>query len=222
MGKYTAVVKDLELAPPTDPKKWQKVIQRRQELFQELSRDGKPPTSEDLDAHLVLLRKQKAELEEALSINDTDETAIEQILLEQMEKDGRSSMKLNNGATIFIKDSVYPSFAPEAEVEVRRVPPEKQEYVEDVVDTLKSLGFPHLAKHVEERLEIGKSGVTKLTGRDAFNRWVEETNQEELFTVNWNTMKARVGERMVNGQPIPPGIKAYKKSSINRRKPTER
>lgn len=222
MGKYTDVVRDLEVAPPTDPKKWQRVIQRRQELIAELSKDGKPPTAEDLDARLLLLRNQQKEIEEALSINDTDQQAIEFILLKKMEEDGQSSMRLKTGATIFIKDSVYPSYAPEAEVEVKRVPPDKQHYVEDVVDTLRALGFPSLAKHVEDRIEIGQSGVTKLTGKDAFHRWVEETEQDELFTVNWNTMKARVGERMIQGQPIPPGIKAYKKSSINRRKATEK
>lgn len=170
MGKYSEVTKGLELAPPTDQKKWQKIIQRRQELTKELGKDGKPPTPHDIGLLYDTLRLQEEELKEAMSINDTDQQALERMLIDWMEDNGVNSVRLSNGVSLFLQDSVYPGMENQAE----------------------------------------------------FYKWVKDTNQESLFTVNWQTMKSTVSNMLVEGKPVPPGIKAYKKAGINRRKASDK
>ena len=49
----------------------------------------------------------------------------------------------------------------------------------------------------------------------AFYGWIRETGQEDLFSVNYQTMNSMVKTSLVDGKEVPPGIEPYFKQSIS-------
>jgi hypothetical protein len=65
---------------------------------------------------------------------------------------------------------------------------------------------------------IKDTPYSTVEDRDKFITWIKETGLESLLSVHYQTMNGLVTERLTNGQPVPPGIRAFIKSSINMRK----
>jgi hypothetical protein len=67
-------------------------------------------------------------------------------------------------------------------------------------------------------LSMKDEPYSQVSDRTAFLTWVKENGLEDLLTVHFQTMNALVKERLLNGEELPVGVKAFLKSSITRRK----
>jgi hypothetical protein len=56
----------------------------------------------------------------------------------------------------------------------------------------------------------------KIEDPEAFRKWCIETGLEKKLTLPWNSMNSIVKERLLNGEPEPPGVKAYQKPKFVR------
>jgi hypothetical protein len=56
-----------------------------------------------------------------------------------------------------------------------------------------------------------------IEDRGLFNAWVKETGQEDLFSVNYQTVSAITKDALVNAKALPPGVRVFMKSSIQKR-----
>jgi hypothetical protein len=54
--------------------------------------------------------------------------------------------------------------------------------------------------------------------RAAYSSWIRQEGMEELLTVNYQTTSGLVKTRLEAGEPIPPGITVFMKSTIGHRK----
>ena len=61
----------------------------------------------------------------------------------------------------------------------------------------------------------------KQENRHKYLTWIKQNGMEDLLTVHYSTMNAQTTDRLVKGQPVPPGIKAYFKQSIRIRRNTK-
>jgi hypothetical protein len=59
---------------------------------------------------------------------------------------------------------------------------------------------------------------TSVQDKQAFLKWVRETDQEELLTVPYATTNALAKKALEDGESLPPGVTVFMKSSITRRK----
>ena len=87
------------------------------------------------------------------------------------------------------------------------------------------IGWMEEAGLTKYRLESGDSlAVTdkpycQVVDKDRWLTWIHETGQDDLLSVHYQTMNGMVSARLQDGRDLPPGIKAYIKSSITRYKP---
>jgi hypothetical protein len=58
----------------------------------------------------------------------------------------------------------------------------------------------------------------QVQSQEDFLRWIRETQREELLSVHYQKMNSLVSELLIEGQPPPPGIKAFLKTSLGRRR----
>jgi hypothetical protein len=58
---------------------------------------------------------------------------------------------------------------------------------------------------------------TSTSDKQALFQWIRDTEQEDLFSVHYQTLSAIVKERLESGEELPPGVAVYMKSSIQRR-----
>jgi hypothetical protein len=58
----------------------------------------------------------------------------------------------------------------------------------------------------------------QVHSQDLFLKWIKETGREDLLSVHYQRMNSLVSELLIEGQPAPPGVKAFLKSSLGRRK----
>lgn len=61
----------------------------------------------------------------------------------------------------------------------------------------------------------------KQQNRAEYLDWIKKNGMEDLLTVHYSTMNAQTTDRLVKGQPVPPGIQAYFKQSIRIRRNTK-
>jgi hypothetical protein len=64
-------------------------------------------------------------------------------------------------------------------------------------------------------LSIKDDVYCTVRDKPAFYEWIKSTGQEDLFTVNFQTMSSMTKSMLVEGKEIPPGIKTYFKQSIH-------
>lgn len=58
------------------------------------------------------------------------------------------------------------------------------------------------------------SPYPSVKDRAAFLNWISETDQEELLTVNYQTMAALVKDKITKGEELPAGVEVFVKTSI--------
>lgn len=53
--------------------------------------------------------------------------------------------------------------------------------------------------------------------RTALNAWIKETGQEEILTLNYQTLASIVKQRLVDGESLPPGVEVFMKDKLTTR-----
>ncbi len=161
-GKYSSLKGQLTKFSGEDG--YQERVNRKKDSIKDQLRSADYPINiHSLGRILVEARQEKSRLEELVKEQNLIIAAMEQELVELMEGEDFSSVKLSNDVSIYIKDDVY---------------------------------------------------VT-VKNKEEFHNWVRETDQEDLLTVNYQTMSALVKNRLIESEPIPPGVSAYFKQSIS-------
>ena len=61
----------------------------------------------------------------------------------------------------------------------------------------------------------------KQENRAEYLDWIKKNDMEDLLTVHYSTMNAQTTDRLIKGQQVPPGIKAYFKQTIRIRRNTK-
>ena len=69
-------------------------------------------------------------------------------------------------------------------------------------------------------LYIQDKPYSQVVDKTEWLKWIRETGQEDLLSVHYQTMNSLVANRLQQGQDVPPGVKAFIKTSIMRRRPT--
>lgn len=64
---------------------------------------------------------------------------------------------------------------------------------------------------------IGDEPYSKVIDKQAYLKWIGEQGLSALLSVPYQSTNAQVKARLEEGQPVPPGIEVYIKSSIRRR-----
>lgn len=140
----------------------QKVNNKKAEILTEMKLDGQEASMFNLGDILVRARLRKANLEAEVKAENLIIAAMTQVLVDRLESEDYTSLKLNNGVSLSIKDDVYCSVA----------------------------------------------------DKKAFYDWIEETDQMDLLTVNYQTMSALTKGYLTDGKEAPPGVATYFKQGI--------
>lgn len=53
--------------------------------------------------------------------------------------------------------------------------------------------------------------------RGALYKWIEDTKQGELLTLNWQTLASITKQCILEGKPLPPGVKVFMKDKLTAR-----
>lgn len=112
------------------------------------------------------IRREKNALEDQVSELNLQLTAVEQLMVDQYEVEGTTSLKLDTGESVAVQIEPYAS-------------------VQD---------------------------------KDKFRQWCIAEGLENLMSIPWSTTNSLVKQRLLDGQPEPPGVTAYARSKIVLRK----
>jgi hypothetical protein len=159
-GKYAEVVKTLPRLPASDAGFQEKVQQRKRELI-----DNDPlkmRSASALASEYRRLRDSKDEVEQIISRLNLEIEAVSQLLIEQYEADGTSSIALATGGSVSTQLEPY----------------------------------------------------AQVLDRDQCRTWAVENGLERSLALPWQTANAIVKERLLKGEPEPPGMKAFVRTKI--------
>lgn len=56
-----------------------------------------------------------------------------------------------------------------------------------------------------------------VTDRSALTNWIKSTGQEDLLTLNYQTLASIVKAMLLEGKPLPPGVDVYMKDKLSAR-----
>lgn len=159
-GKYTEVVKTLPKLPASDAGFQEKVVARKRELIE--NDPLKMRSAAALASEYRRLRDAKDEVEKVESRLNLEIEAISQLLVEQYEADGTSSIALATGGSVSTQLEPY----------------------------------------------------AQVTDRDVVREWAVKEGLERQLALPWQTANALVKDRLLKGEPEPPGMKAYVRTKI--------
>ncbi len=159
-GKYTEVVKTLPKLPAIDAGFQEKVVARKRELIE--NDPLKMRSAAALASEYRRLRDAKDEVEKVESRLNLEIEAISQLLVEQYEADGTSSIALATGGSVSTQLEPY----------------------------------------------------AQVTDRDVVREWAVKEGLERQLALPWQTANALVKDRLLKGEPEPPGMKAYVRTKI--------
>ena len=83
-----------------------------------------------------------------------------------------------------------------------------------LVDGFEAEDYTNLKLGNGVSLSIKDDVYSYLKDKPAFHAWIRENGLEDLFSVNYQTMSSMVKTKLIDGEPIPPGIEPYFKQSI--------
>lgn len=66
---------------------------------------------------------------------------------------------------------------------------------------------------------VQREPYAQVQGREEFRQWCIDEGLENLFMLPWMTTNKITKERLLDGQPEPPGVKAFTRSKIVLRNP---
>lgn len=139
-----------------------RVNDEKNKIREFLSSRGRSCSAANFGEVLIESRREKDRLEELEKEQNLRIEALNQILVELLEGEDYTSLKMTNGVSLTIKDDVY----------------------------------------------------ANVENKEIFYNWIEEQGLDDLFSVNYQTMASMVKTKLIDGLPIPPGIKTYFKQSI--------
>lgn len=85
---------------------------------------------------------------------------------------------------------------------------------QELVELMEASDFNKVTLTDEVTLAIKDDVYCVVKDKQAFHTWISETDQEDLLTVNYQTMSALAKKRLLDGEALPPGIDTYFKQSI--------
>ena len=106
MGKYSSFRNQITQFT-TEPDRQDKVNNQRREIHRQLEAENKAITMGNLGHVLVRARLEKQRLEELVKEQNLIIEAMNQELVETLEEQDYTSLRLNNGISLTIKDDVY-------------------------------------------------------------------------------------------------------------------
>ncbi len=59
--------------------------------------------------------------------------------------------------------------------------------------------------------------LPNVKDRTVLTEWIYNTNQEELLTLNYQTLASLVKQLLLEGKPLPPGVEVYMKQKLTAR-----
>jgi hypothetical protein len=83
-----------------------------------------------------------------------------------------------------------------------------------LVDLLEGLDASSVKLRNNITISMKDDVYVTVNDKEAFYKWIHEESLEDLLTVNYQTMAAMVKNKLIEAQPIPPGIDTYFKASI--------
>jgi hypothetical protein len=168
VGKYSKF-KDSMTSFTIEPEYQDRVNNEKDRVKRMLLEEGKKGSISEFAEVLLKARLEKARLEKLEKAENLTIEAMTQILVELMEDEALTNVKMDNGVSMSIKDDVY----------------------------------------------------CNVENKQLFNQWIKETGQEDLLTVNYQTMASIVKKRLSGEltigegeETIPPGINTYFKQGI--------
>jgi hypothetical protein len=87
-----------------------------------------------------------------------------------------------------------------------------------LVDWLEGIKLTSFKLNNGNLLYIQDTPYSKVVDRDKFHQWVRDTNQEDLFSVHYQTMNGLVAQMLSRGEQEPPGTAFYIQPRIRPRK----
>ena len=129
----------------------------------------------------------------------------------------RDKIELNNTATL----TEYGKVLIQAKLEKARL----ESLVKDenltvaalnqvLVEQLEDQSYSNLKFENGVTLSIKDDVYSKVTDKPKFHCWISETGNEDLLSVNYQTMNSLVKNSLLDNKPVPPGIDVYFKQSI--------
>lgn len=82
-------------------------------------------------------------------------------------------------------------------------------FEEDDVTSMKFANGTTLGESVEP--------LPNVKDRTALVNWIKTTGQEELLTLNYQTLASMVKQLLLEGKPIPPGVEVFMKQKLTAR-----
>lgn len=82
-------------------------------------------------------------------------------------------------------------------------------FEEDDVTSMKFANGVTLGESVEP--------LPNVKDREALVNWIKATGQEELLTINYQTLASICKQLLLEGKPIPPGVEIYMKQKLTAR-----
>lgn len=158
-GKYAAVINSLPRMLGEEPAYQQKIEAVKQVMREE---ENYKQHAVSLATQYAAIRCEKDDAEEKLKEINLRLEATSQLMSEQFEVEGVSSLKLDNGRGVSIYYEPY----------------------------------------------------AYLENKDAFRQWCIDNQLIGSMSLPWQTMNAITKERLLAGDPEPPGVKVYAKTKI--------
>lgn len=84
-----------------------------------------------------------------------------------------------------------------------------QRFEEDDVTSMKFASGVTLGESIEP--------IPNVKDRTALITWIKETGQEDLLTLNYQTLASITKAALLEGQPIPPGVEVWMKQKLTAR-----
>ena len=105
-GKYSSF-KGQVTQFAAEPEYQERVNRRKSEILDMFTHTGEKPTMANIGYALLMARQAKDDLEAKIKDENLSIEATQQMLLEIMEGEDLTNLKLTNGASLSIKDDVY-------------------------------------------------------------------------------------------------------------------
>ncbi len=102
--------------------------------------------------------------------------------------------------------------------ELEQVNTEEEALQQLIISGLEESGFDKVVLTDGTSLSLQDTPFSQIQNRESFLNWIRQSGKEHLLTVNYQTMNSMVKELLLAGQPTPPGVKAFIKTSLYRRR----
>jgi hypothetical protein len=211
-GKYSAVISSLPRMLSTEAPYQERVEQVKAAISADPDFELHAAT---LAHEYAGLRAEKDKAEEVVSEINLRLEAVSQLLSDYYEIEGVSSLKTESGQSVAVQLEPY------ARVVDKDVNRRWGMTAEDTCVTCGDKVSDHVL-HAEDKVVENEDGayiihVEKLLGQDG-HEFVAGGGLERLMSLPWQTVNSLSKERLLDGQPPPPGVDVFAKTKIVLRK----